>query len=291
MFRFPRLSVRCPARTYKEEAKLIDLAFVTWNRLEYTKLSLERLLADPDEEFRVTVWDNASTDGTREYLESVSDSRVVDIVFADSNVGQIEAVNTIWARSDADLVGKVDNDCLQTPGWTRTLAQAHRDIPELGVVACWHYFADDFDHDRARHKIQQYGGHQILRHPWTCGTGLLVKRSTVEDLGPMTGTSTTQYWMEMARRGYVNGFYYPLIFQEHMDDPKSPHSRLKDEESYQQAKADTYNINYHGQETLDDRWRWRQQVLDNLLDDPWEVEHYIGWRAKARRLAARLGGR
>ena len=268
---------------------MIELAFVTWNRLEYTRLALPRLLADPTEEFRLSIWDNGSTDGTQEYLKNeVTDPRIHDITFSDENVGQVEAVNTIWSRSEADLLGKVDNDCLQTPGWTSTLATAHRDIPQLGVVACWHYFPDDFEYERARWKIQEHNGHRILRHPWTCGTGLLTKRSTFEKLGPMPGNSTTGYWMEMARQGFINGFYYPLIYQEHMDDPKSEYTRLKDEESYQRAKGDTFNINRHGQATLEDRWRWRQKVLDNLLEGPWDVASYTGWRARARRLGAKL---
>jgi glycosyltransferase involved in cell wall biosynthesis len=268
---------------------MIELALVTWNRLEYTRLTLSRLLSDPQEEFRLSIWDNGSSDGTREYLnEEIDDPRIEDMILSDDNVGQVAAVNAIWSRSSAELLGKVDNDCLVTPGWTRTLASAHRDIERLGVVACWHYFADDFNYQRARWKIQEHNGHMILRHPWTCGTGLLIKRSTFETIGPMQGTSTTQYWLEMANRGHINGFYYPLVFQEHMDDPKSRYTRLRDEESYQRAKSESYSLSYHGQTTLDDRWRRRQEVLDNLLDDPWESSYYTGWKARARRLGDRV---
>ena len=263
--------------------QVIELAFITWNRLEYTRLALPTLLADPAEKFRLSIWDNASTDGTRDYLNDFTDPRIHDITFSDENVGQVEAVNAIWSRSEADLLGKVDNDCLQTPGWTKTLAAAHRAIPQLGVVACWHFFPDDFDYERAEPKIQTHNGHQILRHPWTCGTGLLIKKTTYNEIGPLRGDSTTHYWMEMARRGYVNGFYYPLIHQVHMDDPKSKYTRLKDEKSYQLAKRDTFNINRHGQASLTDRWQRRQQVLDNLLDDPWDPSYYAGWRGRIRR--------
>lgn len=264
---------------------MIEIAFVTWNRLDYTRLALGRLLADPSDDFRVSIWDNASTDGTREYLEQeVSDPRVHDITLSETNVGQVAALNTIWSNSRADLLGKVDNDCLLPVGWTATLARAHHDIPRLGVVACWHYPLEDFDHDRAAPKIQEHNGHHILRHPWTCGTGVLIKRSTYERIGPLWGTSTTPYWIAMAQQGYINGFHYPLIHQEHMDDPKSPYTRLTDEAAYQAAKHDTFNINHHDQDTLADRWRWRQQVLDNLLEGPWDVAAYVGWRGRLRRL-------
>jgi GT2 family glycosyltransferase len=262
---------------------------MTYNRLEYTKLALESVLADPTEQFALTIWDNASTDGTVEYLKNeVNDPRISDIIFSKENIGQTAAVNTVWGKSKADLLGKLDNDCLVTPGWTRTLAQAHQDIENLGVIACWHFFPEDFDYERAKHKIQKFGNHQILRHPSTCGTGLLLKRDTFERLGPIQGKATTQYWLKIALAGYINGFYYPLVYQEHMDDPKSKHTQLKDEESYQAAKKVTFNINYNNQQTLKDRWLWRQKVLDNLLDGPWEAKYYVGWRGKLWRIKRKL---
>ncbi len=267
----------------------IDLVFITYNRLDYTKLALASVLADPTEEFSLTIWDNASTDGTDEYLKNeISDRRITDIIFSKENIGQTAATNKVWSSSKADLLGKLDNDCLVTPGWTRTLAEAHKDIPNLGVVACWHYFPEDFDYERAKHKIRRLGRHQILVHPWTCGTGLLTKRETFKRFGPIRNKSTTAYWLKMAIAGYINGFYYPLIFQEHMDDPKSRHTKLKDEGSYQAAKKVTFNINYHGQDTLADRWRWRQEVLDNLLDGPWDAKYYIGWQHKFRSFKTKL---
>ncbi len=267
----------------------IHIVFITYNRLQYTKLALASVLVDPTEEFSLTIWDNASMDGTVEYLKKeVNDRRITDIILSKENVGQTAAVNQVWGKSNADLLGKLDNDCLVVSGWTRTLACAHIDIPKLGVVACWHYFPDDFDYERAKHKIQTFNGHQIFRHPWTCGTGLLIKRDTFRKFGPILEEGTTRYWRQMAVAGYVNGFYYPLIHQEHMDDPKSKHSHLKDEASYQAAKKVTVNINSPGQETLAGRWRWRQGVLNNLLDDPWDVKYYVGWRGKLRRLKTKL---
>ena len=263
----------------------IDLVFICYNRLDYTRKALASVLADPTENFRLTIWDNNSIDGTREFLNSaVHDSRIADIIISDKNVGQITALNEVWNRSKADLLGKLDNDCLVPSGWTRTLAQAHHDINMLGVVACWHYFKSDFDYRRAQKKIQKFGCHQILRHPWTCGTGLLIKRSTYREFGPIKDSATTDYWLNMAKNGYINGFYYPLLIQEHMDDPLSKHTLLKDEASYQAAKAVTFNINRHGQKHLNERLRWRQIVIDGLLDEPWNPKYYTGWRYKLRNL-------
>lgn len=265
----------------------IELAFITYQRLEYTKLALASVLADPTEEFSLTIWDNASTDGTVDYLKNeVSDPRITDMVLSKENVGQTTAVNEIWSRSKADLLGKLDNDCIVTPGWTRTLAQAHRDIEQLGVVACWHFFADDFDYERARHKIQTFGHHQIFRHPWTCGTGLLFKRTDFQAFGPIQEKATTQYWLKMAAAGRINGFYYPLIYQEHMDDPKSQYCLIQDAESYARYKDITFGLGAGRYHDIEGRMKTRAEMVRNLLEDPLAPHYYLGWHRKVRRLKA-----
>jgi glycosyltransferase involved in cell wall biosynthesis len=267
----------------------IDLVFITYNRIEYTKLALASVLAEPTEEFSLTIWDNSSTDGTVEYLKNqVNDPRIVDIIFSKENVGQTAAVNEIWGKSKADLLGKLDNDCLVTPGWTRTLAQAQRDIKNLGVIACWHFPPEDFDYERAKHKIQTFGKHQIFRHPWTCGTGLLIKRDTFEKFGPIQENATTQYWLRIALDGYINGFYYPFIYQEHMDDPRSSHCMLTDDESIRKFRDITFVLREFKINSMEDRWERRRIVLDNLNSGPWEAEYYVGWRAKLRRIKNRV---
>jgi len=267
----------------------IHLTFITHNRLEYTKLSLASVLADPKEKFTLTIWDNASSDGTLEYLKNmVKDNRIDDIIFSKKNVGQTAAVNEIWEKSKADLLGKLDNDCLMTPGWTEILSQAHSDISELGVVACWHFRPEDFDYAKAKRKIQQFGKHQIFRHPFTCGTGVLIKKETFDKLGPIQDNAMTQYWIKMAVSGYINGWYFPFIYQEHMEDPLSPHCMYHDDESLRAIKEITYSLRVRNIDTLKKRLKRREDVLDNLLYGSPYIESYIGWRKKIMRFFPKL---
>jgi len=265
----------------------IHLAFLTYNRLEYTKLALPALLADPAEEFVLTIWDNGSTDGTPDYLKTICDRRIVEMVFSEKNLGQACVTDKIWSETDAELVGKVDNDCLVTAGWTRILAKAHEDLPQLGVVGCWHFFPDEFDYERAKHKIQTFGNHQIFRHPWVDGSALLVKRKVYLQCGPCREKDyLSKFWGRLALVGYVNGFYYPLVYQEHMDDVRSEQNRLKKmsfEEAYKYIP-----VYQSGQirdlQTYNQR---RRKILDNLLDGSFDPRVYYGWRARCRRLLAR----
>jgi glycosyltransferase involved in cell wall biosynthesis len=268
----------------------VHLVFVTHNRLAYTKLALVRLLADASEEFFLTIWDNGSTDGTAEYLKNeVNDPRIVDIVLQNENIGAAGAMREVWGTKETEFVGKVDNDCLVTPGWTRRLSEALRDIPRLGAVACWHYRLEDFDEQAARRagKVQQFGRHTIFRHPWVCGSGFLMKLATYRryglwDAGPDAGA--TGYFLKMAENGEVNGWYYPFILQEHMDDPMSSYSLLQNDESIKKMQSTTYVLRTHHITNMESRLKRRKVVLDNLCSGPWETKYYVGWRRKLRRM-------
>jgi glycosyltransferase involved in cell wall biosynthesis len=263
----------------------IDLLFITYNRLPYTKLAVPSILADPTEEFSLTIWDNGSTDGTREYLSTVEDPRIIRKEFAKENVRLHGAVNDVVSRSSADLFGIIFDDFIVNAGWTRPLAQAHADVPEFGLIGCWYFSPEEFDYERAKHKIQKFGRHQVLRHPWTGVGAGLVKVKTMREFGPLESSRTTPYWVRMASKGYVNGHYYPLIYAEHMDYPWSPHfafsNRLED-----WLKISS-GAKHHGIHSLEDAKAWHQVVLRNILDEPWEAKYYVGWRGKLRRVKER----
>jgi glycosyltransferase involved in cell wall biosynthesis len=268
-------------------APSIQLVMMTYNRLEYTRLSLSRLLADHSEKFHLIIWDNGSSDGTKEYLNTIQDLRIVDIVFSERNEGQAYVTNKIWSEANADLVGKVDNDCLVTPGWTKILAQAHEDLPNLGVVGCWHFFPEDFDYERAKHKIRQYGKHYIFQHPWVDGSALLVKRNVYIEHAPCRENEyLTVFWMRLALSGYINGFYYPLVYQEHMDDPRSEHSRSR-YMSFDEAYKDCYGYQAGKLKDMEGYKQLHKEILENLLTGPYEPKYYCGWRAKFRQVLSK----
>lgn len=260
----------------------IDLIFISYNRLEYTKLALESVLSDPTEEFSLTIWDNGSTDGTRDYLSSINDPRITRKVFARKNVGLRGAVNDLFAKSSADLVGIIPNDFLVTPGWTRPIAQAHADIPELGMVGCWHFYPADFNFEHSKYKIQKFGRHQVLRHPWTGGGAGLVKLKTMRECGPIEHRGTTSYWIRMALRGYINGFYFPLIYVEHMDDPRSPHTLLKSDEDLRRFLP--FTAENYGIKTLEDWIHWLQEDAYTVQTASMNPKYYIGWYCRLHRL-------
>jgi GT2 family glycosyltransferase len=264
----------------------VAIVLVTHNRLDYTRKTLERLVSDPSEEFDLYIWDNASTDETQEYLnDAVKDPRVVEVVLSKENVGQAGAMNYAWSKTKAELVGKIDNDCLVTPGWTRIFAQAHKDIEMLGSVACWHFPAEDFDQTRAAKKIRQFNGHKLFMHPATCGSGFIIKRKTFQEFGPWkkgAGTATTGYFYRMALAGYINGWYYPLVLQDHMDDPSSEHSRFH-RVNFEEAFGDSFGYKFTHIADMKAYVKLHQEILDSLMNDPADPRYYAGWQRRFRR--------
>jgi len=257
----------------------IAVIVITWNRLPYTRVSLPKLLSDRTEDFDLYIWDNGSQDGTVEYLhDAVDDPRIVERHFSPANVGQGPPIEWAWRKTRADLVGKVDNDCLVTPGWTRPIAEAHADVSMLGGIGCWHFRSQDFDERLARHKMRQFGSHRVVTHPYLDGSAFLVKRA--DYVRARTSPSRcTRFWLELARQGRVNGWYYPLILQDHMDDPRSKYFNAR--ESLGLTR------NGWGLTDLADYDHWLRQDARHILTAPSDVRFYTGWRALLRRARKR----
>jgi len=277
----------------KENKMSVAIVVVTHNRFEYSKKTIARLLEEPNEEFDLYLWDNASTDETPDYLrDGVKDARLVEVVLSKENVGQTGAMNYVWGKTKAELVGKLDNDCLVTPGWTKIFAQAHKDIEKLGSLACWPFLLEDFDEAAASQKIISLNGHKVFRHPWTCGSGFILKRKTFLAIGPWRKgykVGTTRYFLNLAIAGYINGWYYPLVMQEHMDDIKSKHSRFH-HLPFKKAYKDAYGFKVKDIHGMKKYMRVRRAVIHNLMSEPYDPKYYCGWRVKVRNLLNKIRG-
>ena len=70
---------------------------VTFNRLEYTKPALDSVLALDYPNLRIVVFDNASTDGTPEYLrERLRGEGRATLIASNVNRGVVYPMNLVW---------------------------------------------------------------------------------------------------------------------------------------------------------------------------------------------------
>lgn len=121
------------------------LAVVTWNRLALTRICLESLLARTPPGYTLTIVDNGSEDGSREYLQSLAAAHAhIRLKLLSRNMGVSVAANLAWDdAADADFYIKLDNDVeILDPLWLERLTQLLAQNPRVGMAAyrlCdWH---------------------------------------------------------------------------------------------------------------------------------------------------------
>ncbi|HEU5123470.1 MAG TPA: glycosyltransferase [Verrucomicrobiae bacterium] len=270
----------------------VRILMITYNRPGYTELALRRLCETAPEYAGITVWDNNSNAELRAVLKQFeSHPRIEKIIYNPTNDRLHGPTTWFWNNAgDAEFLCKVDDDCLMPPNWCETLEAAHRDIPEAGILGCWRFLDEDFDEKLASRKIQQFGQHRILRNCWVEGSGYLMKRAVLDKIGNLLPKeSFTSYCVRAAANGFINGWYFPFLYQEHMDDPRVPSSGIRTEEDFQRLRplsANTFKIENRAQWI--ERLKYSAWVLQACSYDP---RHYSGWRYQARKLLSRVTGK
>lgn len=112
----------------------LHTVFITYNRLELTKQAIESYLETVSVPHTLAVVDNASTDGTREWLLHDFD---YGIHLLNENRYPGFACNLGWTHApvDATHLHRADNDFSFLPGWNLQLRTAFRDrkVGQVGL--------------------------------------------------------------------------------------------------------------------------------------------------------------
>jgi hypothetical protein len=271
-----------------------DVVMITHRSSNYVHLTLPRLLDTLGPEDRVWLWHNGDDEATIEALRHYrDDSRVARYHHSRENVLLREPTNWLWSNSDARFVSKVDDDCSASDGWLDVFAGAHDANPCFGVIGSWRHHDDEFRPRLAQRKIQEFdGGHKLLRNHWVQGSGYLMPRELAARHGFLRpDESFKAFCLRLARAGAINGFYYPFVREDHLDDPRSPHTRIRDDRDLldrMPLSAGANRVTTVGQ--WDAQLRRSALVLQTASLD---LRHYTGWRRRAtrvRRRARRLIG-
>ncbi|MET0107023.1 MAG: glycosyltransferase [Sedimenticola sp.] len=116
--------------------KTVTVAIPTFNRLELLKRSVESVMQQSYKSFEILISDNASSDGTREYLQTLVDPRV-KIFLNDQNIGM--AAN--WekclhhASGDYFLLMSDDDALIQHDALEKLVSGFEVDTkPDVGLV-------------------------------------------------------------------------------------------------------------------------------------------------------------
>jgi GT2 family glycosyltransferase len=157
----------------------IAMVVVTYNRVHLLRQCVENVLTRTSEATReIVIWDNASTDGTGEYLDALDDPRIT-VVRNKRNVG-VNAYALSFPELSGDHLIELDDDVVDAPqDWDKALLEAYKQLPEIGFLEA--KLADDGHSTRA--DIFYRGGEELYTRREVNGVRIL-------EGGPVGGACT-----------------------------------------------------------------------------------------------------
>lgn len=124
---------RFASRPCDREGITCSIIIPVWNKLELTVQCLTALAAVTTESsYEVIVVDNHSTDGTTEYLSSLSGD--VQIIRNQDNLGFAKACNQGARAARGKYLVFLNNDTIPLKGWLKALVGEVEGYPEVGIV-------------------------------------------------------------------------------------------------------------------------------------------------------------
>ncbi len=228
---------------------MISIVVLTCNRVHLMRDCVEKVLARcSDRTTQIIIWDNASTDGTREYLQTLEDPRI-QLVLHDENIG-LNAYARAFAMTDQPYLIELDDDVIDAPqDWDATLVDAFDKIPKAGYLAA--NIIDDgksvaadimFRRDKHLYHEKTLGGVPVLEGP-TGGWCTLTSRQIHDEVGGFGEDEKLIFWREDGQ--YVSrirklGYWAGILAELRVFHASGPAYSAHDVPA--QAKAEFYRL-------------------------------------------------
>ena len=223
---------------------MISIAIITHNRLHLLRRCVDDVVRRASEKTQeVVIWNNGSTDGTKEYLDSLDDERF-RIVHHPENIG-VNAYAHAFALTGQPYLIELDDDVIEAPPrWDERLHDAFLRIPMMGYLSA--ALADDprdsqaqylkyLRTERNAYVRREVNGVAILEGP-VGGGCTMTSRELYDRIGGFGQNPTLAFWREDAayvrdvhRLGYrsavledllvwhAGGWYYSDISEAKME--------------------------------------------------------------------------
>ena len=130
----PQATVESPADWSEDAAQPpVVIAIPNWNRVQLLRTCIDSIFSNTDYgRYRICVYEQGSTDGSREYLRSLDGQ--VDSIFSAKNVGFVDANNAIIRRYPKWDIVFLNNDTRVTKGWLGVLVETAHSAENIGLV-------------------------------------------------------------------------------------------------------------------------------------------------------------
>ena len=211
--KLPPSSGKKPTGYYFKEGvsilSYVNVCVVTFNRRDFTKQAIESILKNTRYPHVITVVDNNSQDGTKEYLTEIKREGIIkNLILLDENIGVAKASNLAWQEEPgAAYYLKYDNDIvIQKPDWLMNMVKVVDRIPELGAIG--------YNFEPSSYPGQEINGHKIRikRDANIGGACYLIPKRVEEKLGywcedyGLYGEEDGDYSLRLRLAGYYNAY-------------------------------------------------------------------------------------
>jgi len=168
----------------KSHNDFVNICMVTFNRLEFTQKAIHSIVEYTRYPYVLTVIDNNSNDGTKEYLLDLKKKEIIDnLILIEENIGVAKASNIGWLLvPEADYYMKFDNDIvIEKYNWLTNMVRVINIVKELGMIG--------YNFEIATYPLIQKEGENIRVKDGTSlgGACVLIPKRTRDLLG---------YWSE-----------------------------------------------------------------------------------------------
>jgi len=106
--------------------EFVNICMVTYNRLKFTKQSIASITEHTKYPYVLTIIDNCSVDGTREYLIKLKNEGIIkNLILLNKNIGVAKASNIGWLlEPQSKYYLKIDNDIvIQKYNWLSNMVE------------------------------------------------------------------------------------------------------------------------------------------------------------------------
>jgi len=114
------------------------LHLVSWNRPKMTELVIKTIHRNTNrDDFRLTVWDNASEKITQDMLNQLQENGMVDyLIKAEENVGlELARQELLRKATETEFFVDIDNDCLPPPNWLQEQLELMQKYEDYAAIA------------------------------------------------------------------------------------------------------------------------------------------------------------
>ncbi len=113
----------------------VSIIVRTHNDLPLVRICINSLLTHTEKHHELILVDNASTDGTPEYLlDLAADNPQIKTIFNDKNLGFSGGNNVGLAVSEGDHIVLLDSSAVVTAGWLERMLEASEKNPRAGLL-------------------------------------------------------------------------------------------------------------------------------------------------------------